>query len=131
MKKNLYNDIGLLVLRLTAGLTMLIVHGIPKLSQVNGFTENLAKSGFPFPKLNAYLATSAETIFPLLIILGIFTRVASAIAAFNMFVAAIVFHMIIKGDDFGGYEKALLYFFIFITLAITGSGRYSVEKLLK
>lgn len=129
--KKLYNDIGLLVLRLTAGLSMLLAHGIPKLSKVDGFTANLANSGFPLPKVNAYLAVSAETIFPLLIILGIFTRVASAIAAFNMFVAAIVFHIIIKGDDFGGYEKALLYFFIFLALAITGSGRFSVDKLFK
>ena len=35
----------------------------------------------------------------------------------------------IKGDPFENYEKAILYFLIFTALAITGSGKYSVEKL--
>ena len=81
------------------------------------------------PKLSAYLSISVETIFPLMIILGLLTRVSSAIAAFNMFVAGIVFHLMIKGDPFENYEKAILYFLIFTALAITGSGKYSVEKL--
>lgn len=129
MKK--LNDIGLLVLRVSAGLTMLVAHGIGKIREPEGFIGNLAANGFPLPKLSAYLAISAETIFPLMIILGILTRVSSAIAAFNMFVAGIVFHLMIKGDPFGGYEKAMLYFIIFTALAITGSGKYSVEKLIK
>jgi putative oxidoreductase len=127
--KNL-NDIGLLVLRVSAGLAMLVAHGIDKIMKPEGFIGVLAENGFPLPKLSAYLSISAETIFPLMIILGLFTRVASAVAAFNMLVAGIVFHLIIKGDPFGNYEKAILYFIIFTALVITGSGKYSVNKLI-
>ena len=126
--KNL-NDIGLLLLRVGAGLTILVAHGIPKIIKPEGFIGALSQNGFPLPKLSAYLSISAETIFPLMIILGLLTRVSSAIAAFNMFVAGIVFHLMIKGDPFENYEKAILYFLIFTALAITGSGKYSVEKL--
>ena len=128
---NNLNDIGLLVLRVSAGLTMLIAHGIPKIMKPEGLIGNLTANGFPVPKLSAYLSISAETIFPLMIVLGLLTRVSSTIAAFNMLVAAIVFHLMIKGDPFGNYEKAMLYFLIFTTLALTGSGKYSVDKLLK
>ncbi|HSG31629.1 MAG TPA: DoxX family protein [Thermodesulfobacteriota bacterium] len=130
MMNNL-NDIGILVLRVSAGLGMLIAHGIPKIMKPEGFIGVLTDMGFPLPKVSAYLAISAETIFPVMIVLGLLTRISSAIAAVNMFVAGIVFHLVMKGDPFSNYEKALLYFLIFLILAITGSGKYTVEKLIK
>ncbi len=130
MMNNL-NDIGLLVLRVSAGLGMLIAHGIPKIMKPEGFIDLLTKMGFPLPKVSAYLAISTETIIPVMIVLGLLTRISSAIAAVNMFVAGIVFHLVMKGDPFSNYEKAMLYFVIFLTLAITGSGKYTVEKLFK
>ncbi|NIP30389.1 MAG: DoxX family membrane protein [Candidatus Dadabacteria bacterium] len=125
------NDIGLLILRVSAGLSMLFAHGLGKIKQPEGFINALTDSGFPLPKVSAYLAISAETIFPLMIVLGILTRISSGIAAFNMFVAGFVYHLIMKGDPFSDYEKALLYFIIFATITVTGSGRYSVDKMLR
>ncbi|NIP38737.1 MAG: DoxX family protein [Candidatus Dadabacteria bacterium] len=125
------HDIGLLFLRVTAGLTMIIAHGIGKIQKPDGFVGLITDMGFPLPKVSAYLAIAAETIFPLMIVLGLLTRISAAIAAINMFVAGIVFHLVMKGDPFSDYEKAMLYFFIFVTLTITGSGKYSVDKLFK
>lgn len=93
------NDLGLLLLRVISGAMMIAWHGLSKLSDPSKFIGHLADSGYPLPTVMGYAAISAETLFPLLIILGLFTRVSSVIAAGNMLVAAVVHHMIIRGDS--------------------------------
>ena len=102
------NDLGLLLLRVISGAMMIAWHGLPKLSDPSNFIGHLEKSGYPLPVVLGYGAISAETLFPLLIILGLFTRFSSVIAAGNMLVAAIFHHMIISGDSLSDTEKALL-----------------------
>ncbi len=123
-------NIGFLFLRIFVGGTMLLAHGISKLLDPKPFIEAIGSNGFPYPHIMAYFSISAETIFPLFIILGIFTRISALIAAINMFVAAFVFHLTIKGDPFANFEKALLYLIIFIFIAIAGGGDWTLKRLL-
>ena len=123
-------DLGLLILRLTSGLSMLILHGVEKLKDPSAIVEVLKQSGFPLAKFMAFLSISAETIFPIMIILGILTRISSLVASINMFVAGIVFHLIIRGDQFPNFEKAYLYFIIYAVLVITGPGKYTIDRFL-
>lgn len=124
------NNLGLLILRVSAGAVMILGHGLPKLQNPDKFIEGLAAKGYPAPTVLGYAAISAETLFPLLIILGLFTRVSAVIAAANMLVAGFVHHLIISGDPFSNFEKALLYMIIFICIAITGPGDWNAGKLL-
>ena len=123
------NDLGLLLLRVISGAMMIAWHGLSKLSDPSEFIGHLVDSGYPLPTVMGYAAISAETLFPLLIILGFFTRVSSVIAAGNMLVAAVVHHMIIRGDSLADTEMALLYFLAFGFLALAGPGKWTLGRL--
>ncbi|MGH7800005.1 MAG: DoxX family protein [Thermodesulfobacteriota bacterium] len=122
-------NIGFLFLRIFVGGTMLLAHGVPKLLDPKPFIEALSSNGFPLPNIMAYLSISAEAVFPVFIILGVFTRVSALIVAINMFVAAFVFHLNIKGDPFSNLEKAFVYMIVFIFIAIAGGGDWTLKRL--
>ncbi len=125
--KNDNVNFGLLILRLFSGLSFAIVHGLPKIPPSEGFIDGVSNLGFPIPTLFAWLAALSEFLGGFLITLGLATRPAALFAGVTIGVAAFLRH----GDDpFSVKEKALLYFFIFLFLFITGSGKYSFDKLI-
>lgn len=122
-------DLGLLLLRLWLGLSLLLLHGWVKLT---GFSEVSQK----FPDIlgigapaNLALAVFAETFCALLLALGLFTRVAALVLAVTMAVAFIFAH---KGALSGPASGELAYIYLagFLTLLITGPGRFSVDAKL-
>ncbi len=131
VKKPLYSlDAGLLILRATLGLAML-THGIPKLlGGVGNIQDTLAEKGIP--EFIAYGVHIGETVAPILIIIGLFTRPAAAVFVFNMIFATILVH---SGDMFqmgehGGLVRELnwLYILCGLSVMLMGAGRYSVSK---
>jgi len=118
------HHLGLLVLRVsTSGL--MLTHGIPKLLEV---LEGDLSFGDPIglgATVSKLLAIVGEVVAPLLIIIGYKTRLAAIPALITMFVAAFVVH---ANDPFGSKEKALLFGFAFLVIALVGAGRYSVDK---
>ena len=95
------------------------------------FNESPIQFADPFgmgPEFSLYLAVFAEVICALLLILGLFTRLASIPLIVTMLVAIFVVHI---GDPFNKMEKAILYLIPYITLSITGSGRYSLDEILR
>lgn len=121
-------SLGLLLLRVSVGSMMLLGHGWGKLTS---FTER--SSSFPDPlgigsSLSMALATGAEAFCALAVILGFATRWAAVPLMVTMAVAALIIH----GDDpWAKKEFALLYFFPFATLLLTGAGRYSLDAFLR
>ena len=125
---NAATDWGLLVLRVSIGALMIIGHGWGKLTN---FSDKA--SSFPDPiglgsEISMALATGAEFFGSLLVIIGLGTRYASASVAVTMAVAAFIVH---GSDGFGEMEMALVYGSVFLTLVITGGGRFSVDDLIK
>lgn len=121
-------DAGLLILRLFFGLTMLLAHGLPKMTtNYEKFMGGVVKMGLPMPKVAGLAALAGETLFPLLIVLGLLTRISSVVAASVMAVAAFVVH---GGDPFGKKELALVYLVAYLVLAFTGAGQFSVDRLI-
>lgn len=122
-------DLGLLVLRLSVGILM-ILHGIAKLQHGIGPIEGLTEAA-GLPSFVAYGVYVGELIVPIFIIIGLGTRAAAAIFAFNCFVAAMLAH---TGDIFtlnatGGWGVELLglYFFGALALVFTGGGKYALS----
>lgn len=121
------HDLGLLLLRVCAGVTMIGAHGWPKLLRFSELSES-----FPDPigvgaTLSLTLALFAEVVCSALIVLGLFTRLAAIPAAFTMIVAAFVIH---ADDPWNKKELALAYLVVFATLALTGAGRHSLDARL-
>ena len=123
MKKNL--DLGLLILRV--GLSgMMLKHGTDKfLAFVGG---DLSVAGDPFGLgglVTSILVLLGEFVAPILIIIGLKTRLASIATIITMAVAAFFIH---KGDPFAEKELALLYLVGFIAIGLMGAGRFSFDK---
>lgn len=135
MKRWLFNpgshtapaSLGLLILRVGVGLSMALGHGWGKLQS---WSELAPK--FPDPlgigsTLSLAGAIGGELVGPLLIALGLGTRVAAIPAAFTMGVAFFVVH---AADPFAKQEKALLFLLAFVAILFTGAGRYSLDAKL-
>ena len=78
-------DFGKLLLRLTFGI-LILFHGVAKIENGVGWIANMLVAA-GLPGFIAYGAYIGEVIAPVLIILGIFTRPAALVMAFNILVA--------------------------------------------
>ncbi|MCT4648033.1 MAG: DoxX family protein [Carboxylicivirga sp.] len=127
MKKNL--DLGLLVLRLSIGLLMLL-HGFGKFTGLGFIKSMLAEAGLPgFIAYGVYLG---EIVAPLLMIVGFRARLASVVYIVNVLVAIFLVHAadIFTLNQHGGWGIELLGLYLFgaIALFFTGAGKHAVSS---
>ena len=123
-------DLGLLVLRLTAGGVGLL-HGYQKIFQmgVGNFAKHLEGMNVPMPEVSAWLAALAEFGGGALIVLGLLTRLATLPFIFTMGVAFFVAHKgVIVGEKPG--EPALVVGLMLVALLLTGPGRFSLDAAI-
>ena len=121
---------GKLVLRLTLG-GLLLFHGVAKLQRgVDGIVERVAGTGLPASF--GYLVYVGEVLAPILLILGLWTRLAALIVAVNMAVAVMLAHTAQLGEvgRSGGYalELQMFYFLTAVALMFFGGGRFGVGR---
>ncbi len=120
-------SLGILVLRIAVGAMMFFLHGWAKLT---GFNE--MKEGFPDPigagsEVALGLAVFAEVGCSALLVLGLFTRLAALPLAVTMGVAVFLIH---GADPIPDKELPILYLAVYLTLLISGPGRYSADALI-
>ncbi len=120
-------DLGLLVLRLGAA-GMMMTHGFAKLMNFSEYSATFPDFFGIGSPLTLALAIFGEFVCPLLIILGVLTRLSSFATLFTMGVAAFVAH---AGDPFEKREMALLYGLIFLVIFIVGPGKTALWKPAK
>ncbi|WP_282014648.1 DoxX family protein [Marinifilum flexuosum] len=128
MKKEYLNDYGLLILRIGLALLML-PHGFAKAGLLFGGGE----IRFPDPLgvgagFSLGLAVMAEVIFSVLVLLGYKIRLSVIPLIVTMLVAIFVIHI---NDPWAKSELAVLYLLAYVVLAIAGSGRYSLDRLIE
>jgi putative oxidoreductase len=122
------NDGGKLILRVTLGL-LILFHGISKILHGAGFITGLvAKAGLP-PAVG-YLVYVGEVIAPLMLVFGIWTRLAALVVAINMVVAILLVHVphLFTLSNTGGWALELPGMYLASALAIVmlGAGKYSM-----
>ncbi|MBI3271236.1 MAG: DoxX family protein [Planctomycetes bacterium] len=124
-------DWGIAVLRVAVG-GVFVAHGAQKLFVygIPGVAGLMAQLGIPFPTLSALAVTAAEFLGGLALLAGFFTRLAALPIAFSMVVAAATVHL--KNGFFlpNGAEYVLLLLSASAALSLTGSGAFSVDRLL-
>ena len=123
-----YDDLGKLILRVVLAV-LLLFHGFSKIGGGVGFIEGmLVKAGLP--AVFAYLVYVGEVLAPLLILVGVFTRLAAAVVAVNMVVALLLVHTaeFFTMSKTGGWALELqgMYLGSAIALIFLGAGRYSM-----
>lgn len=126
---SLTTSVGLLVIRLWVGLTMLLNHGIDKLKNFEDMTPAVVDPfGIGKPASMALLVF-AEVFASALLVAGLLTRFAALVLAVAMAVAFWVAH---KGSLSGEHsgELAFLYLAAYVTLLIAGPGRCSLDRYI-
>ena len=87
-------------------------------------------TGHHLPAALSYGVYVGELAAPILIILGLFSRVGGALIVINMLVALYLTHMgsLLALNDQGGYALELQMFYLFggLGVALLGAGRFSV-----
>jgi putative oxidoreductase len=120
-------DFGLLAIRLLSG-GMMLTHGLPKFDRL--FGEGPVKFADPFglgPEISLGMVLFAEVGCSLLVMAGFKTRWATLPLLFTMLMAAFYAH---GSDPFSDKELSLLFFTLFLSVLISGGGRYSVDGLM-
>jgi putative oxidoreductase len=125
------NDVGKLILRLAAGVLMGF-HGLSKLRHGVAWMAG-PLSAHHLPTALAYGVYVGEVVVPVLLILGIFTRPAGLVLAFEMMMAL---YLVVDGKAFtldkqtGALfsELQFLYMLAGIAIFFLGSGKYAMSK---
>lgn len=123
-----FNSLGLLIIRLGFGLSMALCHGLPKLLDFSNKMHT-----FPDPigvgSVASYsLVVFAEFFCALAIVIGLFTRFATAPLIIAMAVACFVVH---GADPFAKKEMAFLYMVAFTAILSAGAGRFSADAIFR
>ncbi|MEX2595906.1 MAG: DoxX family protein [Salibacteraceae bacterium] len=120
-------DIGLFILRVFVGFTMLFGHGWGKMIRAMdgdyGFADVFGMGG----TASLLLAIISEVICSAFLVLGLFTRAALIPLIITMLVAVFIIH---ADDPFSKQEFGLLYLIPYITLFFTGAGKYALDEKL-
>ena len=128
--KNLQQNIGLLILRLSIGGLMLF-HGYNKLIHgIDGLVGMFSSKGFPGSI--AYAVYLGELLAPIFIIVGYRTKLASLFVVATMLVAMFVVHAddLLKLGDHGewGVELVGLYLFGALSIFFLGGGKFALSS---
>ncbi|MGH7967340.1 MAG: DoxX family protein [Limisphaerales bacterium] len=122
-------NVALLVLRVWLGATILLNHGLGKLT---GFGK--LSGGFPDPFGIGHTASLALVVFAEffaagLLVFGLVSRFAALVLSVNLAVAFVYAH---KGALSGSHSGELPFIYLagFFTLLIAGGGAFSVDKAL-
>jgi putative oxidoreductase len=120
-------DIGIFILRVTAGCMMLFAHGWGKLSNYGARLDTFGDPlGFG-PAVTLTLAVFAEFFCSIAVALGLLTRLSVIPLIITMMTAAFIVH---ADDPFGKQEFPILYLLIFLTIFIVGPGKYSLDHFM-
>lgn len=119
--------VALCIFRIIVSLELIVVHGFKKIG-IGLSTPESVPNPFGMPEnLNQTLAIVANIGFPIFIILGFLTRLATlpilAVTLTGYFILHVHDSLIIK-------DIPLMYSLCFLFLMIVGPGKYSIDQII-
>lgn len=124
---SLLTNAGLTILRVFAGLSLMLAHGRGKLPP-GGLVEKAGEMGFPVPVVFAWAASLSEFLGGAFLALGLFTRVSSFFIICTMVTALYHIHY---ADPYSKQELAWVYLVIALVYLLKGAGDWSLDALLR
>ncbi|HLN52507.1 MAG TPA: DoxX family protein [Lentimicrobium sp.] len=125
---SIWENLALLILRLVAG-SFMLTHGWGKIVKLlEGPLYEFSNPIGLGASLSLILVAFAEGICAVCVALGIAVRLTTIPIMITMAVAAFVAH---ANDAFFAKEMPLMYFTMFLVIAIIGAGKFSIDRLLE
>jgi putative oxidoreductase len=123
-----------LVLRLTVG-TVLMAHGISKLERgIGAFADTVDSRGIPFPMITASATVTIEVAGGAMLLLGLLTRLWSALATLLMIGTTLVVKLdaglLGQPGQGSGMELDLLVMASALAITLVGPGPVSVDHAI-
>ena len=129
-KINLNTDLSILLIRFSTAL--MFFHGLNKLLNGHDYIkQSLTEKGLP--EILWIGVPIAEVLAPVLLLLGIFTRISGLLVAIVMLFSIYLAHssdIFTINPDYGSpaIELNLLYFFAGLALFFSGGGKYALYQ---
>jgi putative oxidoreductase len=120
-------DLALLLLRVWIGLTLLINHGWSKLMHFSAMAGKMPDPLHVGGTGNMVLIVLAEVLCPVLLVLGLASRLAALIIAIEMGVAFFLVHHAALAAGPGSGELAFLYLAASLAIFFGGAGKFAVD----
>lgn len=128
-KKIHHPDLGIFILRVGFSV-MLLLHGINKVTHGTDFIQGLLIE-LHLPAFIAYGVYVGEIIAPLLIIVGVFTRLSALVMIATCLAVIGLVHIgdFFTLDSHGAWsvESIATYLFASLTIMLMGSGKYALR----
>lgn len=118
-------DLGLLILRVFAGVSLAMAHGLSKLPPSSQFMAGVDALGLPAQA--AWLSGFAEVFGGFALAAGLATRPAALLIAINLSVAGFLQH---ASDPYGRKELAFLFLAVAVMFLLVGAGRFSLDRVI-
>jgi len=122
-------DIGILILRIAVG-GLLFLHGFHKISAgIENQMQLLSQNGIPGQLM--YFVYISEVAAPVLLLIGVFTRISALTIVVTMITIIYVLPFPLLGLDQHGasvIESQLFYLLIPVALFFTGPGSYRLRR---
>ncbi len=130
MNSSTQQDIGKLILRLSVG-CLVFLHGVTKLEGgLDGIIQMVETQGFP--GFFGYGVLVGEVLAPLLVILGLFSRIGGILIAINMLFALYLVHLGDFGrlNETGGWaiELQVMFLATAVAVALLGPGKWAFNQ---
>lgn len=119
-------DLGLMIFRVFAGLSLAYAHGRDKLPPGDAFVARVTSFGFPAEV--AWLTTLTELIGGIMLAAGLATRPVALAMVINFSVAGFMAH---AADPYARKELAFMFLAASVMFLLVGAGRFSIDRLLK
>ena len=130
-----FKDAAILLARLLL-VTLFLVFGWGKLTDYAGTASYMSHAGIPLPAIAAIVAIVMETLAPLALVLGIFTRPVALLMGVYTLAAGFLAHHYWTMTGAEQYANEINFFKNvsilggFLLLYVTGAGKYALDAKL-
>jgi putative oxidoreductase len=119
-------NLATFLLRATLAFLMCLDHGIPKLVHFSEWQHNFFDPLHIGPRWSLILVIVIEIFGSLLLILGLFSRIAAIFFVIEMAVVIFIFE---RGHAIENFEHAILFFAGFVCILLLGPGKISADAM--
>ena len=117
-------NLALFFLRVCLGFLMCLDHGIPKIANFSIWITQFYDPFHIGSKWSLVLSIIVEILGSMLLVIGLFTRIAALFLVIEMFIASFIFHL---GHPLAEYETGIVYLFGFLVILLVGPGKWSAD----